>query len=87
VRSTSGEPGGEPASARPLGRLRRKNYLFVGHDRAGQNIAGLYSLIATCEVNGINPFEYLADVLPRLGSHAASRIDDLLPQNWSKDTS
>ena len=59
--------------------LGRKNYLFVGHDQAGQNIAGLYSLIATCEVNGVNPFEYLTDVLPRLGTHPAARIDELLP--------
>ncbi len=62
--------------------LGRKNYLFVGNDHAGQNIAGLYSLVATCEVNGINPFEYLADVLPRLASHPASQIDELLPHNW-----
>jgi hypothetical protein len=36
----------------------------------------------TCEVNAINPFEYLADVLPRLASHPASRIDELLPHRW-----
>jgi transposase len=63
--------------------LGRKNYLFVGNDQAGQNIAGLYALVATCEVNGVNPFEYLADVLPRLASHPASRIDELLPHRWS----
>ncbi len=41
------------------------------------------SLVATWEVNGVNPFEYLVDILPRLGTHPASRIDELLPQNWS----
>jgi transposase len=35
--------------------LGRKNFLFVGTDEAGENLAGLYSLIATCEVNGVNP--------------------------------
>ena len=63
--------------------LGRKNYLFVGNDHAGQNIAGLYAVIATCEVNGVNPFEYLADVLPRLASHPVSRIDELLPHRWT----
>jgi transposase len=63
--------------------LGRRNYLFVGNDKAGQNIAGLYSLVATCEVNGINPFDYLADVLPRLGTHPASRIAELLPHRWT----
>lgn len=63
--------------------LGRKNYLFVGTDEAGQNLAGLASLVATCEANGVNPEAYLADVLLRLGSHPASRLDELLPHRWS----
>jgi len=62
--------------------LGRKNFLFVGHDEAGRNIAGLYSLVATCEAHEINPVEYLSDVLLRIDTHPVSRIDDLLPQNW-----
>ena len=46
--------------------LGRKNFLFVGTDEAGENLAGLYSLIATCEANGVNPVDYLADVLLRV---------------------
>ena len=63
--------------------LGRKNFLFVGNDAAGENLAGLYSLVATCEANGVNPVEYLADVLIRVQSHPASRIDELLPHNWT----
>ena len=63
--------------------LGRKNFLFVGHDEAGENLAGLYSLVATCETNGVNPVDYLADVLIRVQSHPASRIDELLPHNWT----
>ena len=37
-------------------------------------LAGLCSLIATCEVNGINAVAYLADVLIRVRTHPASRI-------------
>jgi transposase len=62
--------------------LGRKNFLFVGTDEAGENLAGLYSLIATCEVNGVNPVVYLADVMIRVQTHPASRIDELLPHNW-----
>ena len=62
--------------------LGRKNFLFVGTDHAGENLAGLYSLIATCEVNGVNPVAYLADVLLRVQTHPASRIDELLPHLW-----
>lgn len=70
------------SALRPVA-LGRKNYLFVGHDEAGENIAGLYSLVATCEVNGVNPQAYLADVLLRAGSHPATRIDELLPHLWT----
>ena len=45
--------------------LGRKNYLFVGGDAAGERTAGLYSLVATCEENGVDPQAYLADVLTR----------------------
>jgi transposase len=62
--------------------IGRKNFLFVGHDVAGGNLAGLYSLMATCEANKVNPQAYLADVLLRMQSHPASRLDELLPQNW-----
>jgi transposase len=63
--------------------LGRKNFLFVGTDEAGENLAGLYSLISTCEVNGVNPVSYLADVLLRVQTHPAARIDELLPHNWT----
>jgi transposase len=62
--------------------LGRKNWLFVGHEDAGDNIAGLYSLVATCEANDVNPVDYLADVLIRVQTHPADRIDELLPDAW-----
>jgi transposase len=62
--------------------LGRKNFLFVGHDEAGANLAGLYSLVATCEENGVNPQEYLTDVLVRVQSHPHSQLDQLLPHLW-----
>jgi transposase len=62
--------------------LGRKNFLHVGHEDAGANIAGLYSLVATCEANGKNPLAYLTDILGRIGSHPSARLDELLPQNW-----
>ncbi len=56
--------------------------LFVGTNEAGESLAGLCSLIATCEASGVNPLDYLADVLVRVQTHPASRIDELLPHNW-----
>ena len=63
--------------------LGRKNFLFVHHAEAGAHIAGLYSLVATCEARGINPFEYLADVLTRIQDHPASDLASLLPGAWA----
>lgn len=63
--------------------LGRKNYLFVGDVAAGKSLAGLYSLVATCESRGINPFDYLADVLARVQDHPAKAIDGLLPGAWA----
>ena len=62
--------------------LGRKNYLFVGDVDAGMSIAGLYTLVATCETRGINPFAYLADVIPRVQDHPKRRLDELLPGPW-----
>ena len=63
--------------------LGRKNFLHVGDRIAGENLAGLYSLVATCEANGINPLAYLTDVLGKIGSHPNAKLDDLLPHKWS----
>ena len=62
--------------------LGRKNFLFVGHEDAGDNIAALYTLVGTCEAHGVDPFAYLRDVLIRVSSHPASDVDALLPHRW-----
>jgi hypothetical protein len=59
--------------------LGRKNYLFAGSDRGGEWAAGVYSLVGTAKLNGIDPQAYLAHVLEHIGSHAINRVDELLP--------
>ena len=59
-----------------------KNFLFVGNEDAGDNIAGLYSLVSTCIAHSKNPVAYLTDVLMRISTHPQSRIDELLPDHW-----
>ena len=73
------------ASERALRRvaLGRKNFLFVGDADSGANIAGLYSLAATCEARSINPLDYFTDVITRIGDHPARRLDELLPASWA----
>jgi len=65
--------------------LGRKNFLFVGHDEAGENLAVLQTLVSTCLANKVNPQPYLTDVLMRIANHPHQQIDDLLPWNWHPD--
>jgi transposase len=62
--------------------LGRKSWLFCGSDRGGQRAAAMYSLIVTCKMNEVDPHAWLCDVLTRIATHPAHRIDELLPWNW-----
>ncbi len=61
----------------------RKRWLFIGHPNAGWRSAVLYSLLVSCRRRGINPNDYLTDVLRRLPNASVSQLDSLLPANWS----
>jgi transposase len=63
--------------------LGRKSWLFCGSDRGGQRAAAMYSLIVTAKMNGVDPQAWLADVLARIATHPAHRLDELLPWNWT----
>lgn len=64
--------------------LGRKNWLFVGNDRAGHTAAILYSFVTTCKDLKINTYEYLRDIFKRLPSIPQSKLHELLPDNWAK---
>lgn len=62
--------------------LGRRNYLFAGNDEAAENLTGLYSLVASCELHDVNPEHYLADLLIRVQTQSQQQIEDLLPHRW-----
>jgi len=66
---------------RPIA-LGRNNWLFAGSLRAGQRAAAIMSLIGSAKMNDLDPYAYLSDVLARLPTHPARRIDELLPHRW-----
>ena len=66
--------------------LGRKNFLFVGDDEGGENLATLQTVVSTCLANDVNPERYIADVLLRLDETPRSQIDSLLPMNWQPRT-
>ena len=60
----------------------KKRWLFIGHPNAGWRSAVIYTIIQSCRRYGVNPQEYLTDVLQRLPSMTTSQVRDLLPPNW-----
>jgi transposase len=70
---------------RPIA-LGRANWLFAGSLRAGKRAAAVMSLVHSARINGHDPYAYLKDVLERLPTHPASRIDELLPHRWNLAT-
>jgi len=64
--------------------LGRKNWLFSGSDVGAKCAAILYSLVASCKLCKIDPFLYLRDVLERINTHPANRIDELTPPRWKE---
>jgi len=68
---------------RPLA-LGRKNYLFAGSHDAAQRIAMIYSFMASCKKQEINPQEWLQDVLSRIAKQPVNQLDELLPGKWMK---
>ena len=67
---------------RPIA-LGRSNWLFAGSLRGGQRAAAAMSLIQSAKLNGHDPYAYLKDVLERLPTHPANRIEELLPHRWT----
>ena len=65
-------------------KLGMKNWLFVGHPLAGKRSAIIYTIVGNCKHHGIDPQEYLIDVLQKLPTcasdpHAARALQ---PKHW-----
>ena len=63
-------------------KIGAKNWLFIGRDEAGQSSAVLYTILVNCRRLGIDPREYLVDVLTRLPAMQASEAAELTPAAW-----
>jgi transposase len=63
----------------------KKNWLFIGEAEAGQRSAILFTIIENCRRLGINPFEYLRDVLTRLPKLTNQQTHTVSPAAWAKE--
>ncbi len=64
-------------------RIGEKNYLFAGSDAGAQRLADVFTVLATCRMHGVNPQNYLTDVLRKIqNGWPKSRIAELMPEAW-----
>ncbi len=66
--------------------MGRKNWMFAGSMAGGETLADAMTLIETAKLNGINPQDYLTDILARINDHKINRLSELLPWNWKSLT-
>lgn len=72
---------GVEREVRPIA-VGRGNWTFIGHEDAGPWAARLYGLMGTCRLQGVNPYEWLKDVLERVRDHPPGRMHELTPRGW-----
>lgn len=66
--------------------LGRKSWLFAGSDRGADRAAFMATLIMTAKLNDIDPQAWLADVLARIADTPITKLEQLLPWNWTPPT-
>jgi transposase len=62
--------------------LGRNSHLFAGSHRGGELAAIIYSFVATCKLQNIDPSKWLDDVLRRIPEQPEDKLIELLPQFW-----
>jgi transposase len=62
--------------------IGRRNWLFVGSEDGGRVNTIFVSLLASCQMHGIEPWAYLRDLFCLLPSWPMPRILDLSPLHW-----
>jgi hypothetical protein len=64
--------------------LGKRNWMFIGHPEAGERSAAIYTLLGSCRRHGLNPFDYLKDLLTRLPAAKITEIKTFTPAAWAK---
>ena len=65
----------------PLG---RKNWLFCWTEVGAKYVGILQSVLVTCRLHRVHPYDYLVDVLQRIDRHPASQVHLLTPRLWKE---
>ena len=60
--------------------------VFIGHPEAGQRSAIIYSIVVSCQRRGIDPLDYMRDVLTKLPRMTTKDDQDALTAALWKNT-
>jgi hypothetical protein len=77
------DTGAVERAIRPIP-MGQRNWLFHWTEVGAQQTGIIQSLIQTCRLQGINPADYLTDVLQRVSLHPASKVEELTPRLWKE---
>jgi transposase len=64
--------------------LGRRNWLFCWTEVGAQHVGIIQSLLASCRLQGVDPYVYLVDVLQRIDTHPAFDVHLLTPRLWKQ---
>jgi transposase len=62
----------------------RKNWCFLGNDEGGEVCATFTSLLASCQMHGVEPQSYLRDLFCLVRHWPQDRMLELSPLHWTK---
>jgi transposase len=66
--------------------MGRKNWMFHWTENGARHSGILYSLLLTCQLQGVDPRAYLIDILQRMDTHPGTDAYQLTPRNWMATT-
>ena len=64
--------------------LGRKNWIHIGSESAGAQVAAILSVIETCRGLDVPVRDYLMDVLPGMGDVSVRNLEERTPVEWNR---
>jgi hypothetical protein len=65
--------------------LGRKHWNFCWTELSARYVGIVQSLLASCRLQGVDPYVYLVDVLQRIDTHPAFDVHLLTPRLWTQN--
>ena len=65
----------------PMG---RRNWMFCWTQLGAKQVGMVQSLLVSCRLHDIDPYDYFVDVLQRVGQHPANLVHQLTPRLWKE---